>query len=205
MHFSKVIYAAVVVAGFSTLAKAESDVHVTLPDVPIDGEDRRIMARAATSCGSGGVPDIDNGYAVPMSSDGSFSINMNRAINPQYFSVGVDASGSGSSFTPGTFDNPGTRQSQVPVRLPAGTKCSGGRQGNRCIISISCDTLNHQTCIIVEQTGSGSSNTSPATGPAHVWPPRMRYRQRYNRPSGYRRPRYRQQYRRPAYRHSNYY
>jgi hypothetical protein len=98
----------------------------------------------AKPCGNTALSAIDKSTAIPLNGN-SFTVtatnfNGGRDGSTQ-FTAQVDATGKGTSFKDATVTKNGEAAPnkvgdvQITVRMPAGTKCTGGADGNLCLVS----------------------------------------------------------------------
>jgi len=129
----------------------------------------------AKPCGNTALTAIDTSTPVNAAADGSITMNITN------FNPGKDGSrniktvkintGNGTSFkAEGAVTKNGdaapssTGSQQITVKLPAGTKCTGGKSGDLCLMSMTTDG-GFGNCVVVKQGGAAAGNsTSAATG-----------------------------------------
>jgi len=127
-----------------------------------------------TPCGSTNIAqNIDTSTAVPLSSSGSFQatvFNFNGGEDGSTeVTAQVDPSATGKSFTTATVTKngqlapPAAGQAQIEVRLPSGTKCTGGKDKNRCLVSFTTKGGFGNCLVVSEGSGSFSSESSPSS------------------------------------------
>jgi len=125
-----------------------------------------------TPCGSTNIAqNIDTSTAVPLSSSGSFqvtAINFNGGQDGStQVTAEVDPTATGKSFTKATVTKngqlapPAAGQAQIEVQLPSGTKCTGGKNKNLCLVSFTTKG-GFGNCVAVSQ-GSGSSSSGSSS------------------------------------------
>ncbi|KAG8758313.1 hypothetical protein FRC11_003893 [Ceratobasidium sp. 423] len=123
----------------------------------------------AKPCGNAALSAIDTSTAVPMSGN-SFTVtatnfNGGRDGSTQ-FTAQVDATGKGTGFKAATVTKngelapKGTGNVQITVQMPAGTTCTGGASGNRCLVSFK-SAGGFGNCVVVS---SGGGNAAASTG-----------------------------------------
>lgn len=112
---------------------------------------------------------IDSAMAVPVDKNGSFQVkaqNFNGGVDGSLmFKARVDANGTGANFismlitTNGDNAPAGVENQTLVASLPSGTKCTGGKTGNLCLVQfISGGKFGN--CVVVSQaTADGSSPT----------------------------------------------
>ncbi|KAF7350621.1 hypothetical protein MSAN_01622200 [Mycena sanguinolenta] len=155
---------------------AQTSAHaIPNPALGVKGSPQRSDVRRPTTakpCGTVNIAaNLDTSTAVPAAADGSVSINVEN-FNPgtdgsTSVSVAVDQTGTGKKFVPATVTTNGNpnptkvETDKVVFSLPAGTKCTGGKSGNLCLVSIKT-THGFGACTVVSQ-GKASSNSSNST------------------------------------------
>jgi len=136
----------------------------------------------ATPCGSTNIAaNIDTPTPVAAAADGTFTVtatNFNAGKDgSRQVALTVDATGVGKSFVAGTVSQNGdlaptdVGSQQIVAALPAGTKCTGGAAGNRCLASFKT-AAGFGNCVVVSQgaaaaagsTTTASNSTVTATG-----------------------------------------
>ncbi|KAI0049220.1 hypothetical protein FA95DRAFT_1571387 [Auriscalpium vulgare] len=114
-------------------------------------------AAAASAAGAVALTAIDFNAGA----DGSRSIKTAQ----------VDPTGTGKSFVAATVTTNGNAApatvgtDAVTVQLPAGTKCTGGKAGNLCLLSLT-STAGFGNCVAVSQGAAAASTGAAATGAA---------------------------------------
>ncbi|QRW05836.1 hypothetical protein RhiLY_04835 [Ceratobasidium sp. AG-Ba] len=125
----------------------------------------------AKACGNAALSAIDTSTAVQMNGN-SFTVtatnfNGGRDGSTQ-FTAKVDATGKGSAFKAATVTKngvlapAGTGDVQLTVQMPAGTKCAGGKTGNKCLVSFT-SAGGFGNCVVVQQGGAAAAGAK-ATG-----------------------------------------
>ncbi|KAF7295880.1 hypothetical protein HMN09_01131600 [Mycena chlorophos] len=144
------------------------------PALGVKGTPKRSDVQRPSSsspCGSiSVVNNIDTSTTTPVAADGSVTIQI------QNFNAGTDGStalktvsvnedGTGKSFatqatikTNGNPDPSKVESDKVVFVLPQGTKCTGGKAGNLCVVSV-VTTHGFGACTVVSQGKGGSSNS----------------------------------------------
>ncbi|KAJ7083596.1 hypothetical protein B0H15DRAFT_911550 [Mycena belliarum] len=117
---------------------------------------------------------LDSSTAVPANADGTVNIsvvNFNAGGDGSTsVSVQVDATGTGNKFVAGTVKTNGNpkpnkvQTDKVVFALPAGTKCSGGKGKNLCLVSVKT-TSGFGACVVVSQ-GKAAALAPAAAAPA---------------------------------------
>ncbi|KAF7371199.1 hypothetical protein MSAN_00755400 [Mycena sanguinolenta] len=136
---------------------------------------RADVQRPSTSqpCGSVSIAkNIDNSTAVPVEQDG-----VTVMLNVTNFNAGGDgsrsvsvlvdptATGNSKNFVKATVTKNGNANpssdgtDQVKLTLPAGTKCTGGKEGNLCLLSVKT-TAGFGACTVVQQLASSPASTT---------------------------------------------
>ncbi|KAJ7483521.1 hypothetical protein FB451DRAFT_1338199 [Mycena latifolia] len=121
-------------------------------------------------CGSVNIASsIDKSTAVPAEADGSVMLNITNynagADGSRSVSVLVDPTGTGKKFVAASVTKNGdaapkdTGTEQVKLTLPAGTKCTGGKAGNLCLLSVK-STAGFGGCTVVSQLSASSASES---------------------------------------------
>ncbi|KAF8524636.1 hypothetical protein BU17DRAFT_24800, partial [Hysterangium stoloniferum] len=153
-------YAFLVVCGLVLQGYAHSGV---FPALGVNGTlSRSDVQRPSTKkpCGKIPLTDIDTSTAVPADDQGSVDLtatNFNlKADGSLSFSAEVNSDGTGKTFTAANVTKngdaaPTTLGSQpLVVQLPAGTKCTGGKAQNLCVLSLKT-TSGFGNCVVVSQ------------------------------------------------------
>jgi len=132
----------------------------------------------AKPCGNAALTAIDTSTPVNAAADGTMTMTIknfdggkdgSRAIK----SLTIDSTGTGKSFKAaaasavtknGDAAPPSAGSQQITVKMPAGTKCTGGKSGNLCLMSMTTDG-GFGNCVVVKQGGAVAGNsTSAPTG-----------------------------------------
>jgi len=122
----------------------------------------------AKPCGNTALTAIDTSIAVPLNGN-SFTVtatnfNGGRDGSTQ-FTAQVDSTGKGSAFKAATVTKNGVAapanvgNAQITVQMPAGTTCTGGKAGNRCLVSFK-SAGGFGNCVVVS---SGAAKAGAAT------------------------------------------
>ncbi|CAE6464201.1 unnamed protein product [Rhizoctonia solani] len=126
----------------------------------------------AKPCGNTALSAIDSSNAVTMNGN-SFTVtatnfNGGRDGSTQ-FTAQVDSTGKGTSFKAATVTKngeaapKGTGNVQITVQMPAGTTCTGGTAGNRCLVSFK-SAGGFGNCVVVSSGGgNAAAGTKAAT------------------------------------------
>jgi len=116
---------------------------------------------AAAPCGKTNVAaTIDTSTPVVAAADGTFSATVTNfnggADGSRKVTASVDATGVGKTFAAMTVSQNGDAapaavgSQQLTAALPAGTKCTGGKAGNLCLVSFKT-TAGFGNCVVVQQ------------------------------------------------------
>ncbi|TFK38031.1 hypothetical protein BDQ12DRAFT_652301 [Crucibulum laeve] len=132
----------------------------------------------ANPCGSGVniASTIDSSTAVAAAADGSFTTTVTNfnggADGSRKVTAQVDATGAGTKFVAATVTTNGDAapaavgSQKIVASLPAGTKCTGGATGNKCLVSFKT-TAGFGNCVVVSQgAAAAAGNAGAATGAA---------------------------------------
>ncbi|KAJ7113945.1 hypothetical protein C8R44DRAFT_584819, partial [Mycena epipterygia] len=145
--FSSIFTSAALVLALALQANAHA---MPSPALGVSGLPARSdVQRPSTSapCGSVNIASsIDKSTAVPAEADGTVMLNITNynagADGSRSVAVMVDPTGTGKKFvaakvtTNGDAAPTGTGTQQIKLNLPAGTKCTGGKAGNLCLLSV---------------------------------------------------------------------
>ncbi|KAJ6475164.1 hypothetical protein DFH09DRAFT_1293420 [Mycena vulgaris] len=134
----------------------------------------------ANPCGNVNIAsNLDTSTAVAAAADGTVTFQVENfnagGDGSTSVSVQVDPTGAGKKFVAATVKtngnkNPGKVESdKVVVSLPAGTKCTGGKAKNLCLLSVKT-TAGFGACTVVSQ-GKAAANP-PAKPAANPKPPK---------------------------------
>ncbi|KAJ7753126.1 hypothetical protein DFH07DRAFT_941360 [Mycena maculata] len=166
-------------AAFALALVLQANAHaMPSPALGVSGlSTRSDVQRPSTSapCGSVNIAStLDTSTAVPADSDGSVTFNFTNfnsgADGSRSVSVEVDPTGTGKKFvtaevtTNGDAAPTNVGSQPITLSLPAGTKCSGGKEANLCLLSVK-STSGFGGCAVVSQlntSGSESSVAAPA-------------------------------------------
>jgi len=146
--------------------------------VPTRGDVKR--PDTADPCGAGVKisSDFDNSTAVIADATGSFKVNatsFNGGVDGSLkFTAKVDATGTGAKFvamnitTNGDNSPTGAESQPLVASLPAGTKCSGGKSGDKCLVQF-ISGAGFGNCVVVSQgtaadTGDSTGKTTGDSG-----------------------------------------
>ncbi|QRW19767.1 hypothetical protein RhiXN_01173 [Rhizoctonia solani] len=119
----------------------------------------------AKPCGNTALSAIDSSNAVTLNGN-SFTVtatnfNGGRDGSTQ-FTAQVDPTGKGTGFKAATVTKngeaapKGTGNVQITVQMPAGTKCTGGAAGNRCLVSFK-SAGGFGNCVVVSSGGGNAA------------------------------------------------
>ncbi|KAF7290634.1 hypothetical protein MIND_01303600 [Mycena indigotica] len=172
---NSLLTAATVLLAFSARASAHA---ISIPALGIQGTGQRSDVQrpsAASPCGKVDIAkNLDSSPATAAAADGSVTIQM-KAFNPGadgslQVAVQVDADGTGKNFVAGTVTKNGNPKPKVGdvdtivFKLPDGTKCTGGANKNRCLVSVK-STRGFGSCTVVTQGGAGAGNDGNGNAP----------------------------------------
>jgi len=130
----------------------------------------------ADPCGAGVniASELDNSTAITPDETGSFKVNatsFNGGVDGSLkFTAQVDPTGTGTKFvamnitTNGDNSPQGAESQTIVASLPAGTKCTGGKLSNKCLVQF-ISGAGFGNCVIVSQAaaaGTGNSTTKAA-------------------------------------------
>ncbi|KAJ6461026.1 hypothetical protein C8R45DRAFT_912525 [Mycena sanguinolenta] len=127
----------------------------------------------ASPCGSIAIAsNLDTSTAIPAAADGTVTMNVQNfnagADGSTSVSVQVDATGVGNKFVAGTVKTNGNpnptkvETDKVVFSLPAGTKCTGGKAKNLCLVSVKT-TAGFGACTVVSQQAAAQPPAAKAT------------------------------------------
>ncbi|KAJ6461027.1 hypothetical protein C8R45DRAFT_1081035 [Mycena sanguinolenta] len=128
----------------------------------------------ASPCGKVAIAaNLDTSTAIPAAADGSVTMNVQNfnagADGSTSVSVEVDQTGVGNKFVAGTVKTNGNPKptkvetDKIVFSLPAGTKCSGGKAKNLCLVSVKT-TAGFGACTVVSQGQAAVGTVPPAKG-----------------------------------------
>ncbi|KAJ7900571.1 hypothetical protein B0H14DRAFT_2429155 [Mycena olivaceomarginata] len=155
-----------------------------LPALGVTGSPVRNDAQRLSTtkpCGNTDIAsNLDKATAVPVEADGSTVMLNVTNFNPgadgsRSVSVLVDPTGTGKNFVAAKVTKNGdpapkaNGSDQVKLTLPAGTKCTGGKAGNLCLLSVK-STAGFGACTVVSQLASSSSPDSTPSASASAPP-----------------------------------
>ncbi|KDQ32092.1 hypothetical protein PLEOSDRAFT_1015217, partial [Pleurotus ostreatus PC15] len=160
--FTSFVATSIVIAGLSASAYGHAAAHPALGiKEPMQRRDVR-RPNAQNPCGAGVniAQNLDTTPAIPVNADGSFSVvveNYNAGLDgSRQFTMSVDATATGSNFVQGTITKNGVRVSIAPAKetiqaqLPAGTTCTGGSTGNKCLAQfLNAASQKFGNCVVV--------------------------------------------------------
>ncbi|QRV96159.1 hypothetical protein RhiJN_24177 [Ceratobasidium sp. AG-Ba] len=169
MFFAKSI---IVLAAFATTVLGHAQV---LPPMGINGTPKRSDTQRpsnAKPCGNIALSKIDSSKTIAMNGNtfNADATNFNKAKDgSMQFTATFDATGTGKGFKAATITKNGDpapkavgQTSQLSVSLPAGTKCTGGKNKDLCLVSFK-SASGFGNCVVVKQAGAGAASTK-ATG-----------------------------------------
>jgi hypothetical protein len=161
-----------------TAASSVSAHTLFAPALGVKGNGARSdVQRANNNCGNANVAStIDSSTAIPLAADGTFTVTAtdfnaggdgSRAVK----TAGVDAAGTGKAFKAVTISKNGNANptsvgsDQITLKMPAGTTCTGGKAGNRCLVSLT-STAGFGNCVVVSGSAAGGKGNAAAAGAA---------------------------------------
>ncbi|KAH9899177.1 hypothetical protein C8Q73DRAFT_743232 [Cubamyces lactineus] len=172
--FSKsVVAVATVLLGFSLQAHAHAGV---TPALGVTGTFARSNVQRpsqAKPCGTIDIAqNIDSSTAITAAANGTFAAtitNFNAGVDgSRQVTAQIDPTGTGNSFTAATVlqngdKNPtSTGSQQLVVEMPAGTTCSGGATGDKCLVSF-VTAGGFGNCAVVQSTAAAGGNATAGT------------------------------------------
>jgi len=166
--FSKSLIVSVVVLLLGLQANAHA---VISPALGVSGKPVRNDAQrpsGAKPCGNANLANIDSSTPVKVGGNGAMSMTITN-FNPgkdgsrHVKTLMVDETGTGKNFKAvgnGAITQNGDAvptsdgTQQLAVTMPAGTKCSGGKGKNLCLVSLTTDG-GFGNCVVASQAGAG--------------------------------------------------
>jgi len=179
--FSKTFFVSAVILAMGLQVNAHAGV---TPALGVKGTiTRSDVQRPSTAkpCGNAALTDIDTSTPVAAAADGTMTMTItnfnggtdgSRAIK----TLQIDSTGTGKSFKAapasaitknGDAAPASAGSQQLTITMPAGTKCSGGKTGNLCLMSLTTDG-GFGNCVVAQQGGAASAATGAAAGNATV-------------------------------------
>lgn len=168
MFFSKSL---LVVAALAAQALAHT---MVAPALGIKGTPIRANTQrpsTAKPCGNAALSAIDTSTPIAMTGTSftatSTAFNANKD-GTMVFTAQVDPTGAGKGFKAATITKNGLAspkvgdKSQLAVSLPAGTKCTGGKTGDLCLVSFK-SASGFGNCVVVKQAGAGAASAKAST------------------------------------------
>ncbi|KAI9065248.1 hypothetical protein FKP32DRAFT_1674893 [Trametes sanguinea] len=131
----------------------------------------------ASPCGKTNIAqNIDSSTAITAAANGSFAAtitNFNGGVHgSRQVTAQIDPTGTGKSFTAATVlqngdkSPTGTGSQQLVVQMPAGTACTGGATGDKCLVSF-VTAGGFGNCVVVQSaTAAAGAGNSTAAGTA---------------------------------------
>ncbi|KAJ7318223.1 hypothetical protein DFH08DRAFT_790130 [Mycena albidolilacea] len=121
----------------------------------------------ASPCGSIAIAaNLDTSTAIPVAADGTVTMNVQNfnagGDGSTSVSVQIDQTGAGTKFVAGTVKTNGNpnptkiETDKVIFSLPAGTKCTGGKAKNLCLVSVKT-TAGFGACTVVSQNQAAAA------------------------------------------------
>ncbi|KAI0063095.1 hypothetical protein BV25DRAFT_1915424 [Artomyces pyxidatus] len=176
--FSKALWSSLAVLALTSSVHAHA---VIFPELGVKGTPARSDVQrpsAAKPCGTTNIAStINTSTPVAASANGSFALaalNFNAGTDGSRHitTVQVDPTGTGQEFVSaqmlvnGDASPTNVGQQALVGQLPAGTKCSGGKAGNICVVSLTTDG-GFGNCVAVQQ-GAAKAARDVATDSAVV-------------------------------------
>ncbi|KAJ7125755.1 hypothetical protein C8R43DRAFT_1240616 [Mycena crocata] len=173
--FSSVFTSAALVLALVIQANAHA---MTSPALGISGLPKRSDVQRPSNkspCGKVDIAStIDKSTAVAAQADGSVFLNITNfnkgADGSREMTVTVDPSGTGKSFVAAKVTKNGDGapkelgSEQIELSLPEGTKCTGGKAGNLCLVSAKSSTGFGSCAVVSQALSDASSGNSTAVG-----------------------------------------
>ncbi|CDO70973.1 hypothetical protein BN946_scf184830.g5 [Trametes cinnabarina] len=121
----------------------------------------------AKPCGNTNIAQtIDSSTAITAAANGTFAAtitNFNAGVDgSRQVTAQIDPTGTGKSFTAATVLQNGDKNptdvgsQQLVVQLPAGTACSGGATGDKCLVSF-VTAGGFGNCVVVQSATAGAA------------------------------------------------
>ncbi|KAF8507606.1 hypothetical protein JB92DRAFT_2734891 [Gautieria morchelliformis] len=174
--FSKAVYASLFVCSLVLQGHAHAAIAPMLgvSGTPARGNVQR--PSTAQPCGKiNPATTIDTSQAATADAQGNVALtatNFNAgADGSRKVTAQVSADGTGNNLTPATVSTNGdagpTNVGSQPlvVQLPAGTKCTGGKAGNLCMMALKT-TAGFGNCVVVKQGGAAANASAAAPAAA---------------------------------------
>jgi hypothetical protein len=173
--FSKTFF----ISALVVLLSAQVNAHAIInPALGVTGKAARANVqrpKAGAECGKANIAGgIDAANAVAVGAGGSFSVTAQNFNNgkdgSRQVTMSVDATGTGKKFVAGTVSKNGdlaptaVATQDITAALPAGTKCTGGKAGNRCLVAFKT-AGGFGNCVVVSQ-GAAAAGGAAAGGAA---------------------------------------
>jgi len=159
---------------------------IVTPALGVKGNgSRNNVERPSTGkpCGKASLTAIDTSTPAIAAADGTVQMtitNFNGGVDGsrEIKSSTIDETGTGKSFKAATANTvtkngdkapPKPGSQQLTVNLPTGTKCTGGKNKNLCLMSLTTDG-GFGNCVVIQQGGAaaaaGNSNNAAGTSGA---------------------------------------
>ncbi|KIM47124.1 hypothetical protein M413DRAFT_440651 [Hebeloma cylindrosporum] len=160
--FSKIWTSAALVLALALQVTAHAAISPALgvAGTPVRNNVKRPNAKSPCGAGVNIANTIDTSTAVAANAAGSFkatAINFNGGRDgSRKVTAKVDATGKGTTFVAMTVTTNGdaapanTGSQPIVASLPAGTKCTGGKTGNKCLVQF-VTTAGFGNCMVVSQ------------------------------------------------------
>jgi len=181
--FSRTFFVSVVILAMGLQASGHA---IVTPALGVKGNGtRNDVQRPSTAkpCGKASLSAVGTSTPAIAAADGTVQMTItdfnggvdgSRAIK----STTIDETGTGKSFKAAPANTvtkngdkapPTAGSQQLTVKLPAGTKCTGGKNGNLCLMSLTTDG-GFGNCVVIQQGGAAAaacnSNAAGTSGAA---------------------------------------
>jgi len=176
--FSKAFFVSALVVALSLEAHAHAGV---APALGVKGQLARSDVQRPSNdkpCGNVNIAQtLDTSTPVQAAADGTFTVTATD-FNPgadgsRQVTAQVDEAGTGKNFKTAQVTKNGqaapakTGSDQVVVKLPQGTKCTGGQSKNLCLAAFKT-SAGFGNCVVVQQGGGGAAAKGGAAKGAAV-------------------------------------
>jgi len=168
--FSKIWTSAALVLALALQVSAHAAIAPALgvsgTGTPVRNDAKRPSANSPCGAGVNIANTIDTSTAAAANAAGSFkatAISFNGGGDgSRKVTAKVDATGKGTKFvamtvtTNGDAAPPNAGSQAIVAELPAGTKCTGGKTGNKCLVQF-VTTAGFGNCVVVSQGGAAAA------------------------------------------------
>ncbi|KAF5310567.1 hypothetical protein D9619_008197 [Psilocybe cf. subviscida] len=176
--FAKFLSSAAVVLALLSQAHAHAAI---APALGVSGTPVRNNVQrpsSANPCGNVNIANtINTSTAVAANSAGQFTTTITNfnggADGSRKVTAKVDATGKGTKFVAAAVTTNGDAapsnvgSQTIVASLPAGTKCTGGSTGNKCLVQFTT-TAGFGNCVVVSQGAAASGNANNNKGNANA-------------------------------------